>query len=105
MAKEESNTYTREVVQSITLGRDGKRISLTTGQVFDFTKEEYDQIMKSNPKAISAKVTVDLDTGDADPSKLDGSDGSELSKAVAAKTGKAPAAKKGTAKTTGSDDL
>jgi hypothetical protein len=96
----EQKTYTREVVQSISLGRDGKRINLTTGQVFEFNEDEYQQIMKSNPKAISAMVTVDLDAGDADPSKADGDSETDLSKAVAAKTGK-----KGGKKAASNDDL
>lgn len=52
----------REVVQSITLGRGNKRIQLKYGQVFDFTDAELAEIMKVNPNAVSAKVTVDLDS-------------------------------------------
>jgi len=86
-------TYTREVINSITLGRDGKRITLSTGQVFDFTQEEYDQIMKSSPTSISSKVTVDLDSGDADPSKLGDDAASAAVKAAASKTAPAKTAK------------
>lgn len=61
---------TREVVESITLVREGgKRISLSTGQKFDFTEAEVEQINAASPKALSATSVVDLDTGDADLKK------------------------------------
>lgn len=65
-------TYRRECQQSITLMRDGKRVELTTGQVFDFNQDEYDNLMASAPGAISSKSTVDLDTGDVDLKKVEG---------------------------------
>lgn len=92
-------TYTREVINSITLGRDGKRIELTTGMMFEFTEEEYKEIMKSNPSAVSSKVTVDLDSGDVDPSKVGDDEAKGAVKAAAAKTAPAKSAKKA------SDDL
>lgn len=58
---EEKSLITREVVGSVTLVRDGKRIELTTGQKFGFTKEELDQIETADPKAVSSKSIVDLD--------------------------------------------
>ena len=70
MSKEK--TYVRECQQSITLMRDGKRVELTTGQKFAFNQEEYDQLMESNPGAVSAKGTVDLDSGDVDLKKVEG---------------------------------
>lgn len=69
MSKEK--TYLRECQQSLTLQRDGKRIELTTGQKFEFNQAEYDNIMKSAPNAVSAKGTVDLDSGDVDLKKLE----------------------------------
>jgi hypothetical protein len=59
----------REVVESVTLVRDGKRVCLSTGQKFDFTEEEVEQINAASPKALSATSVVDLDTGDADLKK------------------------------------
>lgn len=64
--KENQETFTREVVESITLGRDGKRVKLTTGMKFDFTQEELDAIKASSPNAISSKMIVDMDSADAD---------------------------------------
>lgn len=52
----------REIIQSVILGRADKRISLEPGQVFDFTDAELDEIMAVNPNAISAKVTINLDS-------------------------------------------
>ena len=69
MAKEK--TFRRECQQSITLVRNGKRVSLTTGQVFDFTEDEYNDVMSSSPSALSATSTVDLDTGDVDLKKVE----------------------------------
>ena len=63
---------TREVVESVILYRDGKRIVLTTGQKFSFTEDECAQITKMSPKALSAKSLVDLDSGDADLTKQGG---------------------------------
>jgi len=60
---------TREVVESVILYRDGKRVILTTGQKFSFTEDECAQITKMSPKALSAKSLVDLDSGDADLTK------------------------------------
>lgn len=52
---------TREVVGSVILVRDGVRHELSTGQKFDFTKEELDQITAADPKALSATSIVSLD--------------------------------------------
>lgn len=57
-------TFKRQVLQSLTLGRGDKRIELTTGMTFEFTKEELDAIEASAPDAISNKAQVDLDSGD-----------------------------------------
>lgn len=78
----------REVIQSITLGRGTERIHLTTGQVFDFTDEELDELMQANPGAISKHTTIDLDAGDVDLKKLDAGDEAD---AKAAKTPKGKA--------------
>lgn len=51
----------REVVGSVILVRDGKRTELTTGQKFDFTKTELEQIEAADPKAVSSQSIVDLD--------------------------------------------
>lgn len=59
----------REIVQSITLGRGKERISLSPGQVFDFTDEELEELEQSNPDAISTKTVIDLDEGDVIPKK------------------------------------
>jgi hypothetical protein len=50
----------RTVMQSITLGRDGKVVNPTVGQTFEFTAEEIEQIEKANPAAISVIATLDL---------------------------------------------
>jgi hypothetical protein len=84
-----SKMITREVVESVTLVRDGKRICLTTGQKFDFTEEEVEQITNASPKALSSKSVVDLDSGEVDLTKT-GDD-----------AGTAPAAKKGATKSGG----
>lgn len=64
-------TYRRECQQSIVLVRDGKRINLTTGQKFTFTQSEYDELMERAPGSISAKGTIDLDSGDVDLKKVE----------------------------------
>lgn len=53
--------FTREVVASVTLHRDGKRIELTTGQKYDFTAEELKDIEAADPRALSKTSIVDLD--------------------------------------------
>lgn len=57
----EQKMITREVVGSVTLVRDGKRHELTTGQKFEFTEEEVQQINAADPKALSATSIVSLD--------------------------------------------
>lgn len=79
-----SKMITREVVESVTLVRDGKRICLTTGQKFDFTEDEVEQITTASPKALSNKSVVDLDSGEVDLTKTGDDSGS-------ADKGKAPA--------------
>lgn len=86
----------REVVGSITLVRDGKRIELTTGQKFDFTKDELEQIEAADPKAVSAKSIVDLDD-EASTLKVDDEKPSKANQT------KAPAAKGEKAKSTEED--
>jgi hypothetical protein len=71
----------REVVQSIVLGRGTERIQLTTGQVFDFTDEELDELAQANPGAISKHTTIDLDVGDVDLKKVDAGDETKAAKA------------------------
>lgn len=43
----------RNVVQTVALWRDGKRVVPEVGKAFDFTKEELDQITKLNPDAVA----------------------------------------------------
>lgn len=45
--------------QSIILRRGGERIVPKIGQVFDFTQEELDDIMKVNPKAVRKVINED----------------------------------------------
>lgn len=56
--------HTREAVETIILGRGKERIVINPGQVFEFTKEELDQI---SPDAVSAESVVNLD----DPNGID----------------------------------
>lgn len=62
--------FTREVIGTIVLVRDGVRKVLTTGMKFDFTEVELKEITASNPKALSSKTIVDLDSGDVDLKEL-----------------------------------
>lgn len=39
-------------VQTIVMHRDGKRVIPPIGQAFDFTVDELEQIIKTNPKAV-----------------------------------------------------
>lgn len=57
-------TYTREAVETIILGRGSERIVINPGQVFEFTKDELDQI---SPNAVSEKSVISLD----DPNGID----------------------------------
>ncbi len=49
---------------SVTLVRDGKRIEVAVGQVFDFTDDEIKQITASNADALSTTANVDLEAED-----------------------------------------
>jgi hypothetical protein len=63
MAKKPATSLVRTVLQSVTVGRDGKSVTLPVGQPFEFTADEIEQIEKMNPTAISTQVV--LDTSDA----------------------------------------
>jgi hypothetical protein len=82
--------FTREVIGTIVLVRDGVRKVLTTGMRFDFTESELNEINASNPKALSSKTIVDLDTGDVDMRQMADTDAPQPPK-----TEKAPKGKKG----------
>ncbi len=58
-----SPSLVRTVLQSVTVGRDGKLMTLPIGQPFEFTADEIAQIEAMNPAAISTQVI--LDTADA----------------------------------------
>lgn len=60
----DSKMITREAVETIILVRNGQRIVLNPGQVFDFTKEEHDALVDSNPKCLSKESVVSLDNED-----------------------------------------
>lgn len=59
------STVKRVPVYSITVFRDGKPVVPKAGEVYTFTKEEYDQIMKANPKALR-KPIVEVEAADDD---------------------------------------
>lgn len=58
-APKKSASNVRNVLQSITVGRDGKPITPTIGQPFEFTADEIAQIERMNPSAISTAIVLD----------------------------------------------
>lgn len=57
--KKQAVSNVRNVLQSITVGRDGKAVTPMIGQPFEFTADEIAQIEKMNPMAISTVITLD----------------------------------------------
>lgn len=57
--KKQSASTVRNVLQSITVGREGKPFTPPVGQPFEFTAEEIAQIERMNPAAISTAITLD----------------------------------------------
>jgi hypothetical protein len=82
----------RHVLQTITVVRDGKRVTPKIGEPFDFTGDEIKEIEKVQPTAFRKLI---------DESKTDASSGSAPS-GNATGTGSKPAGKSGK---TGADDL
>lgn len=49
----------RNVMQSVTVARDGKPFTPTIGQPFEFTADEIKQIERMNPAAVSSMIVMD----------------------------------------------
>jgi hypothetical protein len=55
----------RTAKQSVVVVRDGKAVTPTIGEAFDFTDEEVEQITAMNPDALSAEVVINLTKDEA----------------------------------------
>lgn len=80
----------RNANKSIILIRDGKRITVSPDDVFDFTAEEIEQITEADPQALSASTTIDLTAEDGEAvvqpvAKANGGKGGKAAAKAAAK--------------------
>lgn len=51
----------RTANNAITFYRDGKRLKIKSGQTFNFTKEEVEDIKAQNPRALRISVDEEVD--------------------------------------------